>query len=194
MDFDVFEFRRQSFHALFGVALAALIYYEVLSALLLLILFFISLSLSFFSLYWKVPVLSWFLEVFEREETLLPGRGVVFYFLGAFVVVLLFQKNIALASLLILSFGDSVSHYVGRFHGSLENPLNRKKMVEGFGAGWLAGLLTSWAFIGFFPALVASFFAMVVESLELKTGPLLFDDNLTVPLVSALTAFLAMLL
>ena len=99
----------------------------------------------------------------------------------AVVVVLLFPKDIAIASILILAFGDSISHVVGKF-GSMKHPFTDKKFLEGFVAGSIAAFIASFIVVGRIEALLGSVIAMSVESLDIKIKKVKVDDNLLMPI------------
>lgn len=114
-----------------------------------------------------------------------PGRGPIFFTLGASLCFLLFPPPLAYASLMILSVGDSVSHLIGRQFGKVKTPLHPEKYIEGSIVAFL--LSVPFAFL-FFPHLLtvilASLAAMLVELPTLRLGPWRVDDNLLIPLVA----------
>ncbi len=183
---NVFEFRRQIFHVFFGVLLVVLIKFDFLDVFLLIVFIIIGLVLSFLSRRFRIPLIHWFLSKFERADSLVrfPGRGVISYLIGALIVFLLFDKNIAMASIMILALGDSVSHLAGRF-GRIINPFNNKKFLEGAIAGFMVAWLGAMLFVNLWPAFLGSLIAMIVEGFEIKMGREQLDDNVVMPLVAA---------
>ena len=99
-------------------------------------------------------------------------------------VLVLFERNIAFASILILAVGDSVAPFVGRHLGKVKNPLNPTRLIEGTIAGAIAGALAAMFFVSFWHALIASTIAMTVEAIELTLKNKKIDDNILIPLVS----------
>jgi diacylglycerol kinase (CTP) len=142
----------------------------------------------------NLPGFSWCLNRFEREEMRksFPGRGLIFYFAGVLLVMQLFPKDIALASIMILACGDSVSHVIGERFGHIQNIFNgkSKKLFEGTIAGAIAGLIGAVLFVPFTEALVGSFVAMIAEVIELDLNGKPLDDNLIVPLAAGTTIFI----
>jgi dolichol kinase len=65
--------------------------------------------------------------------------------------------------------------------------LTKTTYLEGTVAGAAVGTLAAWLYVPFVPALITSSVAMVVEAGELRVGSHYVDDNLVVPIVSALT-------
>ncbi|MBI4149962.1 hypothetical protein HY488_01005, partial [Candidatus Woesearchaeota archaeon] len=162
------ELKRQLFHIVFGLALVALLHYNLINAYILLALAAVGLVISYFSKHHHIPYISWFLHHCERAEDMktFPGRGVIYYLLGCLLALVFFEKDTALAGMMILALGDSVSHIVGRFYGGVKHPLNGKKLLEGWIAGILAGFLGALLFVHWGEALLASFIAMTVETIE----------------------------
>mgnify|MGYP001611266033 CR=1 FL=1 len=122
------ELRRQIFHALLGLVLVILLNFDLINIKILIFILIIGLVISFLSNKYKIPVIKWFLEKFDREINI-KGQGVLTYFIGVIVALLLFEKNIALASIIVLALGDSFFHF-GKF-GNWKHPYNNLKFVEG---------------------------------------------------------------
>ena len=186
------EIKRQLFHLFFGLVIVFLLKYNILNYYILLLLIIIGLIISLISKKYKIPIIWQFLEVFERKEDLkkFPGKGVIFYLIGSFIVVLLFPKDIAMASIIILALGDSVSHIIGVKYGKLKHPLTNKKFLEGSLAGLIAAFIGAYFFVSLLEAFFASLFAMIAESIDIKIGLEKVDDNIIMPLVAALVIFL----
>ena len=181
------EVRRQLFHCALGLVIALGVFYGVLGAFHLLALLAAGALISFASTRMRVPVIAWFLDRFERPENeKMPGKSVLFYVGGVALVLLLhFPSDIAVASIMVLAVGDSVSHLVGRFWGRTPSPLSSSKLLEGFLCGAAASFIAAVAFVPPLEALLASVAAMAAESLEIRLRESTMDDNLTVPLVAA---------
>jgi dolichol kinase len=93
--------------------------------------------------------------------------------------------DIVLASILVLTFADSIGHLFGIQFGKIPHPFVSTKFVEGWIAGFIAGFIGAIIFVAWYEALAASFFAMLVEGIEIKIGAEEVDDNLIIPLVAA---------
>lgn len=121
-----------------------------------------------------------------------PGKGVIFFFVGVLLSLQLFEKDIALASIMVLSLGDSVSHLIGKSFGRIKNIFNGdgKKLLEGTLAGTLAGFFGALVFVPFPEAFLGAFGAMIVEVVKIDFNDLTLDDNLVVPLVAGTIMFL----
>jgi dolichol kinase len=182
---DRFEFRRQIAHAGIGSAIIFFHFIGLLPPETLLLTLVIGGCLSLLSLFVDVPLLSTFLKFFERphHHKTFPGRGAFFLVLGALISILLFPKDIALAAIAIMAFGDSVTNIFGRHFGEVKLPYNKRKTIDGALMGVAAATMAAFFFVPLPVALIASLGAIFVETLDLKIGwPI--DDNLIVPIVA----------
>lgn len=134
--------------------------------------------------YYRVPGLDWILKELERPEDreTFPGRGSFFFAFGAFFMSLFFKPSTVLASMMILSLGDSSSHIIGKKLGQVDHPLSdSKKKIEGHVFGAILGGLGASLFIYPVIAFIASFVSMFIEGISFG-GHWFFDDNLIVPI------------
>src|SRR3989344_2672940 len=121
------ELGRQILHALIGTSMAGLIYFNIMNTALISFLITIGIILSFIAKKKRIPFVSYFLEHFGRKkEKNLPGKGVIYFFTGVLLSLLLFEKDIALASIMVLSLGDSLSHIIGGKCGKIKNIFRKK--------------------------------------------------------------------
>ncbi len=178
------EFRRQIFHIVLGILLVYLLYIGVLDLLAMFALLLIGFVLSLISKKYNLIFVNWFLRNFDRKGESLPGYGALTYFLGSTIAVGLFRKEVAMASILVLAFGDSFSH-LGRF-GKVKNPFSNTKFLEGTFLGIIAGTLGASLFVSWQNAFFGSLIAMSVEGLELAIFKKKIDDNLLIPVVAGL--------
>ena len=127
------------------------------------------------------------MHTLERDENVgkFPGKGLIFYFIGVFLVLSFFPLDIAIPAILILAFADSVGHLFGIKYGKKKHPYVSTKFVEGWIAGFIAGFIAAFVFVPWPEALAASFFAMLVDGIEIKIGAEEIDDNLIIPWVAA---------
>ncbi|MBI5414757.1 hypothetical protein HZA38_04565 [Candidatus Peregrinibacteria bacterium] len=183
------EIRRQVAHLCFGIVLSVLIFHKIIDAWFLAAT---SCTFAAFVCYWKSKYgqksyIKRILAFFERDEHILkfPGRGIFFFIVSAFLVVAIFPREIALASILILSVGDSISHIYGRFLGKWKIPCWPEKNVDGHVIAVILSALTATAFVPFLPALLASLLAMIVEIPRIYFFKHPIDDNLLIPLVAS---------
>lgn len=195
MEIGKFELKRQLFHILLGISLVILLMYGFINKEMILIAIIIGITLSCLSKKTKIPIIYNLLEMFEREGEIqnFPGKGVIFYFIGVFTALLLFPKDIAMASIMVLAFGDPISHLFGLHFGKTKHPLSNTKFLEGTIAGFIAGFIGALVFLPWHEAFFASLTAMVAEAIKIKIGTQQVDDNLIVPFVAGATVWLARL-
>ncbi|MBT3406617.1 hypothetical protein HN419_05640 [Candidatus Woesearchaeota archaeon] len=184
----IFELKRQLFHITLGFVIVLLLNFGLLSKFHLAIITVIGGIICFISKHIKIPGLYWLLTQFERPEVLkrFPGRGAFYFLLGSTLSLYLFSKDIALASIMILSLGDSISHYIGKFHGKRKHPFNDMKLIEGSIAGFVVATIGALFFVKFSLAVIGSLFAMSIEAIEIRFNEHLLDDNLLIPLASGI--------
>lgn len=190
MNDTTFEINRKMFHVFLGVVFVFLIYYGVLAFWMALALLIIGICFSLLSIKYSIPIINLFLVKYDRpEHSRTPAKGVISIF-SALSVLLLFMesgilsKNIVLASLIIWTFGDSLSAVVGKSYGRNKHPLNQR-FIEGTIAGVIGGTIGALFFVPIYAAFPAAVITMTIESLELRFLKHPIDDNLLVPLIAA---------
>ena len=195
MEANKFELNRQIFHVVLGIATVVLLKLGLIGKEAFLFLIIAGLILSCLSRTIKIPIIHGLLERFERKEDFrrFPGKGIIFYFIGTYIVLLLFPKEIAMASIMVLAFGDSASHLYGLHFGKIKHSFFKTKFIEGTIAGFIFGFIGALVFLPWHEAFFASFAAMTFEAVEIKIGAQQVDDNLIVPLVAGAAVWLARL-
>ncbi len=180
------EFRRKTGHLLLGSLVAGGIWSGFLNGIFLLGVAFFLLGFFLFLRDWHEEHHFWrkFLHFFEREKHFFsfPGKSVILFFFGCAATALLFSREIATAAICILSFGDSISHLVGRRFGRITTFLHPEKKIEGTIAGIFAAGLVASLFVSPFSAFLAATVAMIFEIPEIRLFRVHLDDNLIVPL------------
>ena len=174
---------RPILHILVGVAVILLLLFvpRPLSLIILFLIFLISVLFSIIAIKNKVPIISSLAKKLGKEdEKKFPGKGFIFLFAGALLTAKLFPQNIALASIIILVFGDSTASLSRKAWGE-----KFRKGFKGF-AGIFTGLVISF-FVAllFVPAIYAGIGAiigMLAEAISIKLGQSDTDDNLIIPL------------
>ena len=190
---DALEFRRKIFHLLFGMSLLVMLYYSIIDVMFLIFLLLGGIILSVASKYFQVWGINKLLKWFERPSDIkhCPGRGAMLLLLGVILSMVLFPKDIALASITILTVGDSVAHLAGRFGGSMPHPFNMAKMIEGTMVGTLCAFLVAMLFVDPISAFLAAFIAMLFEAIEVKVWKYsALDDNIIVPMIAGIVMLL----
>lgn len=188
------ELGRQFLHLTIGIVTVLLIYFEILSSLALFLLIVVGILASLLSKRVKLPFFSFFLKHFERENMRkkFPGKGMIFFFIGTLLALQLFEREIALASIMVLALGDSFSHIFGEWFGKIKNIFNghSKKLLEGTLAGTLVGFIGALVFVPIPEAFLGSLAAMTAEVVKIDLNDHTLDDNLVVPLVAGTAMFL----
>lgn len=184
------EIRRQLIHILYGPAIVLLYQYNLIN---ISILFGMVVGGSAMSLMIKRKRMSpvrWVLSHFERDHHLesFPGRGILFFTIGALLCLILFTKEIAFAGILILSFGDAVSNLVGQRWGKIKTKLNPDKYIEGTLVGILVSIPIAYYFVpNILAAIAASSIAMFLEMPNIRIFSFEIDDNLLIPIGASFT-------
>jgi dolichol kinase len=180
------EIRREVFHTCLGILLIILIKTGVLDALRIFLLLIAGGIVSLISRKHRIPVVFWLLQKFERPEQMkrFPGKGAISYFVGVLLAVKLFSPQIALAAIAVLAIGDPISHLIGQTLGKIKNPVSARKMIEGNIMGALFGGFAASFFVAPLNAFISAFFALFLESVEIKMNDVILDDNIVIPLAA----------
>lgn len=189
---EIQELGRKILHIMIGSAALLLILYNIITPIIIFILLCISILLSLFSLHYKLPVVNFFLSNFERgrDKRQIPGKGFLFAAAGTLLALRLFDKDIALASMIILIFADPISYLVGKYFGKTRSFLDGRKNIEGNIAGFIVSSLLALFFVQPVLAIAGSLIAMLFESLVIEIQRIELDDNLIIPLAAGTTMFL----
>jgi len=175
----LFELKRETFHILLGITIILMALLFTWINYLLFCLLIMGVILCLLSLKFKIPIIYFFLKNFERERFMktFPGKGALFFIAGCLLVLKLFESDIALASIVILTFIDSIPPLIKI------SKIKRKRLVGTI----VGGVLTFIAASLFVPLLLAAFgtiIGAISEAILLKSDKYGVDDNLIVPLVS----------
>jgi dolichol kinase len=115
----------------------------------------------------------------KDSESMKP-TGSFFYLLAAPITILFFQETVAMASLFIVAIADPLCSLAGLQWGKTKM---LGKSLEGSSVFFVVSLLILSAFL--FPVYARIEAALVATLTELFT-PKWLDDNLTIPIVTAL--------
>ncbi|MEA1985215.1 MAG: SEC59/DGK1/VTE5 family protein [Euryarchaeota archaeon] len=122
----------------------------------------------------------------EKEQHRISGH--VYFTIGAIVSIILFNRDIAYACILMTTFGDMSAALIGKTYGRTFITGNGKTL-EGSLAEFVVDLFVGYIFIGhWFVVLIMAIAATVVEATVSK-----IDDNLVIPVVSGIVGQVAML-
>ncbi len=186
------ELGRKIVHMLIGIAALLLLINNIITPLIIFIILIIGTLGSLLSLKFKIPILSFFLDNFERseEKNKLPGVGIILAVVGSLLALQLFERNIALASITILTFADPISHLIGKLFGKTKSFLDKKKNIEGHIAGIIISSLFAMFFVHPILAFSGALVAMLFEAIIIEIQKVQLDDNLIIPLAAGTTMFL----
>ncbi|MBT4174222.1 hypothetical protein HOE07_00930 [archaeon] len=181
MKLTLLELRRQLLHMFFGLFLVAMLYFEIFNLYWMVGILGAGVVLSELCKRGRVPLASWVMDHFERDENrkAFPGRGPIFFMIGSIIVLWLFSKDVALASMVILAVGDAVSHIFGKLLS--KKKYKYLKSVKGTLIGVGCGILGAFIFVSIIPAVVGGAVSMLFEGLDLG-----LEDNLYIPIVAAI--------
>lgn len=193
------ELGRQIFHMIIGsLIILSLLFFEKKAVLIVLFLIFLlSVLISLLSLKIKLPIISYLLKHFETNtrQIKFPGKGFVFFIAGSLLTIKLFPQNIALAALVVLTFGDSISTITGLFGQKYKKrPFNKLKSLRGTLYGMAISFLIALFFVPPIFAVVAAVFGMLVEAITIRLGEEEADDNLIIPLAAGTACYLLTLI
>jgi dolichol kinase len=178
------EFRRKAFHLLFGTLILLLIYYTGITTSFIFvgICTILGIMLSFAIVHgYKIPFFKKMAEESERiEERKFPGKAAVYFFVSALIIMFIFRDNptLVLAAISVQVYADTAAALIGIKYG--EHKLFRRKTWEGSIACLIVAAICINLFYPLQIALIAAIAATIIELLPM-------DDNMWVPLISAVT-------
>ena len=177
---QIFELKRQGFHFILGVIIAAAVYTlkpEIGNLILIPLIIGILIMFIIPKISTKLHLSEHLLYHFEREQDKknFPYKGAILFGLGVIPPILLLSTNLACAVIITLSAGDSFSTIIGKFLG--KHKINPRKSIEGF----IAFIITAFLAATFFtyPNLqTAAALAIIGGIIELNHK---IDDNISIP-------------
>jgi len=157
---------------------AALSKQVALLFLLALLILFLVLEYFRLELGWKMPFFSQFIR--PKEQNRMYG---VIYFLSATVISLaVFDSKIALAALLMTTFGDMVAALVGKRYGT--TLIYRNKTWAGFLAELATNIVVGFIVLTNLPGYIYIVLGMALSATIVETLVDELDDNLLIPIFS----------
>ena len=139
-----------------------------------LLIFFLVLEYLRLELNWKMPVVSHFIR--PKEENRM--YGVVYFLSGTIISLAVFHPKIALAALLMTTFGDMVAALVGRKYGS--TLIYRNKTWAGFFGELVTNVIVGLIILDSIYVIIGM--ALTATLVETMIDEL--DDNLLIPIFS----------
>lgn len=83
-----------------------------------------------------------------RESEVDGWNGVIWYLLGAWIVLRFFPKDVGVMGVLLLSWCDTAASTVGRLYGRYTPRIRKGKSLAGSAAAWAVGVATAAFFWG----------------------------------------------
>ncbi len=152
----------------------------ILLILMVLLILFLELEFVRIDLRLKLP----FFQQFYREKEKDRLAGHVFFIMGAIIAISVFDKNIAMAAILMTTFGDTCAAIFGKRFGRTWIPKLKNRAVEGCMAEFIVDLAIGFMFLdSWLVIVVMAGTATIVETVVNK-----MDDNLLIPLFSGFNA------
>ncbi len=180
------ELKRQIFHMGFGLFYAAGFFFDLIN-IPISIAMLIGLIIASVFLQKRRTFVDEVVLLLERKEHLfdVPLQGPIFFMFGVTLTIAFFDLYTATAGIIILAVTDSLGTLYGKYMGRLKIPWNKNKHMEGPLLGGLAAGLMCCAFVPILPAFLAAYAGAFFDTLDLRFGHLVLDDNLIIPLVGA---------
>ena len=139
----------------------------------------------------KLPLFSWIWKTVRRDKEKKHIGSEIFFMLSTVICFAAFDERIALAAILMTTFGDPAACFIGRQFGRIW--ILKDRALEGIAAEFAVNVLVGFLFLRsvlwwsipalpsgqiIWPAVfVMAFFATLVETFAGK-----IDDNLLIPL------------
>lgn len=187
---ELLEFRRKTVHLISGTVVASLLYLDVINEIFLIAATFLLFGFFLFlrESRQKSHRFLRLLRLFEREHFMqsFPGKSAICFFLGCALAALFFSTEVAVASILILAFGDAVSNLVGYHFGRITTPFHPHKNIEGPLVAIIVSATVASLFVPFPAALFASLVAMILEFPKWTIFGWHIDDNIIIPVSSGI--------
>ena len=182
------EFFRKLVHIIFGLGIAALIWFTPENTALPLLMTGTFAGIIFRDALvrgYRIPLISDLIDNLERQNVR-PGKGALYFALSSLFCLILFPNGVVVPAIVTLSVLDGVATLVGYYYG--RHPVAGKKTAEGSLAGILAAAVILLPFV---PLIQAAGVAIIAGLVELFSP---VDDNLTIPVFVCVALMLMPLL
>ena len=170
---------------------------KTIALLVLLAMLIIGIELEYLRIEakYKIPFISDFWKLKRKKEKNHLG-GEIFFLIGAIVCFAVLDYRIAIAAILMTTFGDMTAALIGTRFGRHWIPLWKDRAWEGVLAEFAVDLVIGTALFNFFLfphaiwiALLMALTATIVETVVHK-----LDDNLLIPLFAGFNGQIALML
>lgn len=140
--------------------------------MVLLLIIFLILEYLRLEMGWNIPFLTQFVRPKEKDQLI----GVVFFLSATIIALAVFEPQIALAALLMTTFGDMVAALAGKKWGT--TILFRNKTMVGFFSELAVNLVVGMLLLDQLYVILA----MAITATAVETLVDELDDNLLIPL------------
>jgi dolichol kinase len=193
------EIVRQLTHLFTGIVCLININFNLIPLIVVIFLFIIAIITFITINIVPIPtILQKYIKIYERENSLI-GQGVItlltsYFILHTISVTQIDLKKICLASMAVLTYGDSASTVFGLQLKRLPLFYNSKKNFLGLIIGIFFASCASAIFINPIYAIIGSTIAMFFESMDMMVYNQKLDDNLLVPLIAFFSFYILLLI
>ena len=179
------EIGRKIIHITILIVLGAFFFIEkrlgnkvALLFLIGLLIIFLILEYLRIELRWKMPFFSQFIRPKEQNRM----YGVVYFLSSTIISLAVFNQNIALAALLMTTFGDMVAALIGKKYGT--TLIYKNKTWAGCLAELVTNLIVGFAVIRNILGNIYIILGMAIVATVVETLVDELDDNLLIPIFS----------
>jgi dolichol kinase len=185
------EIARKLVHLLFGFLMIGIVFFgfypEILLSCMLLVATIASVIIKKGKDRFSSYTLFTYYTTLERKKDLLrfPLKGIITFLIGTLLTVLLFERHVAIAALVILTIGDASAHIIGRYYGRIKI-FNNLKNIEGTLIAILFCMLINFFLLHYLISFISAILALFVEAYEIKIGQHYLDDNIYLPVIAGI--------
>lgn len=179
------EIIRKTIHAS-GLSVPILYYFTNRTVTLIFIGIFLLLFLIFdyyrITSLQKIPVIGYFLKRMTREHEKNGLGGEVYFSVGCLIVVFFLEKNVAMASILMLIIGDGFAAINGQLFGKIK--IYKDKTIIGTLSCFFCCFIIGYLILGMPAALIGAPVATISELQDV------INDNFAIPVFAGLAMHL----
>ncbi len=121
----------------------------------------------------KIPIVGFFMKKMTRRREKNSIGAHVYFIVGCLIVVFFFEKNVAIASILMLIFGDGIAAITGKSFGKTK--IYGDKTLIGSISCFFCCVIIGYVALGFPAALPGALAATIAELQDT------INDNLAIP-------------
>ncbi len=192
------ELGRKAIHLNSLLIVLIYIFFDKQTALYFLIVALILfLEVEYFRIEWgfKIPLLGRFFRAKEKHTL----GGEVFFVIGSIIAISVFSREIAIAAILMTTFGDMAAALFGKAFGRTWIPGLKNRAVEGCAAEFFVNIIIGYIIFIYMAAegyshpgiiiIIMALTATIVETLVNR-----IDDNLLIPVFAGFNGQLVLVL